>query len=68
MSKVTLSFMCERSGLGGGEDGVGSSEVIGIADTGQGISATIAMVAVTTSRLVKRRGELSSEGDIMGSV
>ena len=66
MSKMTL-LMCERSRLGGWEGGVGSSGVIGNADTGQ-ISTVKVVMATTTSRLVKRRlGELSSEVDIMGA-
>lgn len=68
MSKETLSFMFERSGLGGWEDGAGSSRVVGIADTGQGISTAMAVMPMTTNRLVKSRLEnLSSEVNMIGS-
>lgn len=65
MSKVTLSFIPE---LGSWEDGAGSSRVVGIADTGQGISTAMAVMPTTTNRFIKSRlGNLSSEVDMMGS-
>lgn len=65
MSKATLSFI---PGLGSWEDGAGSSRVVGIADTGQGISTAMAVMPTTTNRFIESRlGNLSSEVDMMGS-